>query len=165
MSVIRHMRRQAGLTQTQMAKRAGTSQPTIAAYEGGTKSPTLSTLQNLAASLGLELTVIFTPAMTREDRRSLAYHRAVAEVLRRDPDSARKLARRNLKTMTSSHVGPEALFKSWSEWLSRPLEELILRMLDPSQEGRDLRQVSPFAGLLSSKERIKVINQFRKDER
>ncbi|MBI3295113.1 MAG: helix-turn-helix transcriptional regulator [Deltaproteobacteria bacterium] len=159
------MRRQAGLTQTQMAKRAGTSQPTIAAYEGGTKSPTLSTLQNLAASLGLELTVIFTPAMTREDRRSLAYHRAVAEVLRRDPDSARKLARRNLKTMTSIHVGPEALFKSWSEWLSRPLEELILRMLDPSQEGRDLRQVSPFAGLLSSKERIKVINQFRKDER
>ncbi|MCZ6793951.1 MAG: helix-turn-helix transcriptional regulator [Planctomycetota bacterium] len=47
------LRRTAGVTQSALAEAAGTSQPTVAAYEKGRKSPTLSTVRRLAESVGL----------------------------------------------------------------------------------------------------------------
>lgn len=44
-----------GLTQEALARRAGTTQPTLSAYERGTKSPTLAVLDRLLASLDFEL--------------------------------------------------------------------------------------------------------------
>ena len=69
MNAVRELRRKAGLTQTELARMAGTSQPTIAAYEAGRKSPTLQTLSRIARAVGLEAMVSFVPVMTREDRR------------------------------------------------------------------------------------------------
>lgn len=43
-SLIAAARLQAGLTQTELAERAGTTQPTISAYERGAKTPDLATL-------------------------------------------------------------------------------------------------------------------------
>lgn len=48
----------AGLTQEQLAGRAGTSRPTISAYEHGRKAPTVDTLQGLLAVLGLSLDLV-----------------------------------------------------------------------------------------------------------
>jgi DNA-binding XRE family transcriptional regulator len=48
-NVLRHL---AGLTQQELAARAGTAQPTIAAYEASRKSPTLRTLEKLARAAG-----------------------------------------------------------------------------------------------------------------
>jgi transcriptional regulator with XRE-family HTH domain len=79
MSAIRTLRRASGLTQAALAQAGHTSQPTIAAYEAGRKSPTLVTVYRLARSAGLEATVIFHPPMTREERRSLALHSAIAK--------------------------------------------------------------------------------------
>lgn len=52
---IRQLRREAGLTQAELARRAGTSQATISAYEVGTKVPSLSTLERLAKAGGAGL--------------------------------------------------------------------------------------------------------------
>ena len=65
MNVIRELRRQAGLTQAQLAAAAGTSQPTIAAYESGTKSPRVRTLWRIARSVGLEPVISYELAFTR----------------------------------------------------------------------------------------------------
>jgi transcriptional regulator with XRE-family HTH domain len=46
---------QAGLTQQQLASRAGTSRPTLSAYEHGHKSPTLATVERLLNGAGFEL--------------------------------------------------------------------------------------------------------------
>ena len=61
-----------------------------------TKSPTLRTLSRMARAVGLESVVAFPPAMTREDRRSLALHRAIADRLKAHPVETLDRARRNL---------------------------------------------------------------------
>ena len=72
---LRERRQQLGITQTELARRVGTSQSAIAAYESGAKSPSAETLDRLDRSLaGL-------PGQTLADRRDyvialLARHRA-----------------------------------------------------------------------------------------
>lgn len=48
-------RRQAGLSQAQLALRAGTSQATLSAYESGAKDPGASTLVRILAAAGTKL--------------------------------------------------------------------------------------------------------------
>jgi transcriptional regulator with XRE-family HTH domain len=55
---IRNARRQAGLTQTELAERSGTSQATISAYEHGAKAPTPATLGRVLAAAGRRLTTV-----------------------------------------------------------------------------------------------------------
>jgi transcriptional regulator with XRE-family HTH domain len=54
---LRDARTAAGLSQSELAERAGTSQATISAYENGTKQPSVSTLSRLLAATGSRLTV------------------------------------------------------------------------------------------------------------
>jgi transcriptional regulator with XRE-family HTH domain len=54
--LLERVRRQAGLSQEALAARAGTSRPTLSAYEHGRKSPTLATVERLLDSAGFELT-------------------------------------------------------------------------------------------------------------
>ena len=81
--IVRNLRLACDLTRAELAAHAGTSQPTVAAYESGAESPTLRTLHRLARAASAELVVRAVPALTREDRRSLAWHEAVARVLER----------------------------------------------------------------------------------
>ncbi|HEU4700899.1 MAG TPA: helix-turn-helix transcriptional regulator [Conexibacter sp.] len=55
-ATIRAARERAGLTQTQLAQRAGTSQATLSAYERGRKAPSVETLGRLLAASGTRLT-------------------------------------------------------------------------------------------------------------
>lgn len=57
MSLIENARRLAGLSQAELARRAGTSRPTLSAYENGRKSPTLATVERLVESSGLALSL------------------------------------------------------------------------------------------------------------
>jgi len=164
MNPIRHLREQAGVTQRKLALLAGTSQPTIASYEAGSKSPTLETVERLAKSLGLEATIRFVPLLTREDLRSLAYHRAVVEKLRGSPQVVVAKARGNLENLRRKHPDARRLFERWGQWLDLPLEDLASLCLDPSLLARDMRQVTPFAGLLDARERLEILKKFRKQE-
>jgi transcriptional regulator with XRE-family HTH domain len=49
---LAEVRRVAGLSQTEWARVAGTSRPTLSAYEHGRKSPTLQTVERLLAAVG-----------------------------------------------------------------------------------------------------------------
>ena len=163
-SIVRTLRRDRGLTQLELAERAGTSQPTVAAYESGTKSPTLRTLQKLAHATSSELVVRAVPILTREDRRSLAWHEAVARKLRERPDATLAVARSNLTRWTSGGASGRALLVRWETWVTLPVPDLVLLMLDPGPVGREMRQVSPFAGVLSAPERADVLERFRESE-
>jgi transcriptional regulator with XRE-family HTH domain len=50
--LIRQVRQRRGLTQAELARRAGTSQPVVSAYEHGRRDPTCSTLHKLVAAGG-----------------------------------------------------------------------------------------------------------------
>ncbi|MGB5533576.1 MAG: helix-turn-helix transcriptional regulator [Acidimicrobiia bacterium] len=160
MEAVRELRRTVGLTQAELARAAGTSQPTIAAYESGTKSPTLRTLSRMARAVGLESVVVFPPAMTREDRRSLALHRAIADHLKAHPVETLDRARRNLTAMRTRNPQAAELFTEWDDILTRPVEAIVTAMLDPTLRARDLRKVTPFAGVLEPRERTRVYREF-----
>jgi transcriptional regulator with XRE-family HTH domain len=49
---LAEVRRVAGLSQSEWARIAGTSRPTLSAYEHGRKSPTLETVERLLAAVG-----------------------------------------------------------------------------------------------------------------
>ena len=53
--LLGRVRHESGLSQQVLASRAGTSRPTLSAYERGRKSPTLATLERLLDSAGFVL--------------------------------------------------------------------------------------------------------------
>jgi DNA-binding XRE family transcriptional regulator len=53
--LIERARASSGLTQEELARRAGTSRPTLSAYEHGRKSPTVATFARLLSEAGWEL--------------------------------------------------------------------------------------------------------------
>jgi transcriptional regulator with XRE-family HTH domain len=65
-STLQAARTRAGLTQGQLASRAGTSQATISAYENGSKQPTVATFSRLLAAAGARLAVEAAPAQLTE---------------------------------------------------------------------------------------------------
>jgi transcriptional regulator with XRE-family HTH domain len=54
--LLREARLRAGLTQRELASRAGTTQPAIARWESGEVQPSLERLRELIRACGLELT-------------------------------------------------------------------------------------------------------------
>jgi len=71
---LRDARTRAGLSQAQLADRAGTSQATISAYESGRKQPTVATMSRLLAASGARLRtepglVVRTPSRRELERR------------------------------------------------------------------------------------------------
>ena len=57
-------RNRAGLTQVELARKMGTTQPVVARMEGGRIQPSLRTLQRLAQATGSKLTIRFEPCHT-----------------------------------------------------------------------------------------------------
>jgi uncharacterized protein len=53
--IIQAVRRRQGLTQAELARRAGTSQPVVSAYEHGHRDPTYGTLRRLVEAGGEQL--------------------------------------------------------------------------------------------------------------
>ena len=53
--VLRSVRERAGLTLRQLAARAGTSHSTLAAYESGSKVPTVGTLDRIVRAAGFAI--------------------------------------------------------------------------------------------------------------
>lgn len=60
-NLIKLARHDAGLSQRELAKRAGTSQATLSAYEVGRKSPSFETLLRVIRAAGQDLRVRLEP--------------------------------------------------------------------------------------------------------
>ncbi len=60
--IIQDVRRRQGLTQAELARRAGTSQPVVSAYEHGRRDPTYATLRKLVEAGGERLELAAVPA-------------------------------------------------------------------------------------------------------
>jgi transcriptional regulator with XRE-family HTH domain len=56
--LLRKVRVASGLSQEELARRAGTSRSTLSAYEHGRKSPSADTLERLVVAAGFELDVV-----------------------------------------------------------------------------------------------------------
>jgi transcriptional regulator with XRE-family HTH domain len=65
MTLIRTARHAAGITQVELAARAGTTQPAVAAYESGAKRPALATLSRLLDGCEHDVEVLARPRVRR----------------------------------------------------------------------------------------------------
>lgn len=61
-NAVRQRRLALGLTQTELAERAGLTQPALSRLESGGPTPTIGVLDRLAQALGAKLKVEFTDA-------------------------------------------------------------------------------------------------------
>ena len=107
-----------------------------------------------------------TGGLTREQRRSLALGQAVAEVLVRDPDRVLEMARSNLVSMQALHTrgSGKRLLHDWSVLLNGPTATIVDALTSAEPHARELRELSPFAGVLSQHQRLAVLASFRAAE-
>ncbi|MGH2969777.1 MAG: hypothetical protein ACRDK0_12045 [Solirubrobacteraceae bacterium] len=94
----------------------------------------------------------------RAERRSLAYHRALGRRLRRPMVDH---ARQTLWQWRDAGTIDPLYADQWEEVLRKPVAEVRRMIGEDSQTGRDLRQNSPFAGMLSEAERRRILQQVR----
>src|SRR5262245_47686547 len=97
--------------------------------------------------------VIFSPMRTHEDidRRSLELARSIASQIDRDPDRGGLLhARRVCEHWLQ--VAPLPVIAEWNAIFLRPWAEVRSVLLSDSEDGRRLRQSSPFCSVLSARE-------------
>ena len=165
---LRSCRARAGLSQTALANAAGTSQPTVATYESGRVTPNVSTLIRLLEACGCTLDVVLVadaPRWTRVEEKSLAIHRRIAARLLEAPDRTIKKARRNLARLRSADRGHSArCLDDWNSLLDGPADEIVTAMLARTQHAIDLRQMTPFAGVITDAERLKALQSVKASE-
>jgi hypothetical protein len=119
----------------------------------------------MAEAVHLEASVSFHPPMTREERRSLLLHEAIAGRLAEHPGPVMAKARRTLERMSAVATGNSQPIREWQVILDRPVEDLIPVLMDPSPWARELRHVTPFAGVLSAAERAVIYGRFAEREK
>ncbi len=98
---------------------------------------------------------------TRDDRQSRWLHTAVAGRVVKDPAAALAKARRNLSTIRAAHLAPVPWLDVWEQVIDAGAEAVVRALVADTAESAELRQNSPFAGVLTDAERRKALATFR----
>jgi hypothetical protein len=88
-------------------------------------------------------------------------HTAVAGRIAMDPGGALEKARANLRTMRSAQQGRNPWVGRWERLVDAGPEAVIGALVADTPESAELRQNSPFAGVLTDRERRLALNAFR----
>ena len=159
-SLISRRRRELGLTQGQLAELAATSRERINSYERQQVSPQADTLERVLAAMQFELSAV--PALTFEERRSLAISTAVALKLRENPADVLSRARSNIEKMRLIGPSEQRWVDVWELLLALGAGHVEALLTSTDQFARDLRQSSPFAGVLTESERREVLKELQR---
>ena len=98
--------------------------------------------------------------LRREELRSLWLHRVVAGKVVMDPDRAIAMARRNLARMLVAEPRAATYVESWERLLDSGPEPVLAMLTSDTAEAIQLRQNTPFAGLLTEAERQAALTAF-----
>ena len=95
------------------------------------------------------------------DARSLAMHCKIAQKITRDPELLNK-AKANLERWRAKAQDPEPHYlREWAQILERPWPEIAELITSMSEDATRLRSSSPFAGVLTAREREQIYEAFR----
>lgn len=141
----------------------------LSRIESGLTDPGVTTLTRLLAGLGAELHLELRSAESggaarREKQRSLWLNRLVVGELTRDPDRVLSIARDNITRWREIHAGRPSILAAldrWSEILDGGVESIVATLTGESEQAEDLRQNSPFAGVLDQEQRAQALAAFR----
>ena len=104
-----------------------------------------------------------THRLTRDQIRSLWLGYAIAGKIVADPQGALKKASENLAHLERVHGAGNRWLREWRSLLEGPVTDVLDALVSRSPRARELRQNSPFAGLLSDEERHLVLQAFTSD--
>ena len=101
--------------------------------------------------------------LTREQEQSRWLHAAVAGRLVAEPGAVLGRARENLERFSAVHGGTMAAYwlGLWREALEAGPGRVLSVLVSDSPEAAEMRQNSPFAGVLPADERMTVLESFR----
>ncbi len=103
-----------------------------------------------------------TVRLTRDQERSLWIAYAVAGQIVNNPSVALILARKNLKVLRQSSRGQARIWlDEWEKLVDGPVGDLLATLTSRAPKARELRQNSPFSGLLTEKQRHHVIEAWK----
>jgi hypothetical protein len=98
------------------------------------------------------------------DERSLAFDRLIASKLRMDPTLVEK-ARSNLsRWLLTADASVRPVFQKWRNLLDGPMDLLLSTLESPEEHATQLRQSSPFCGILTREERTRILQEFHRRE-
>jgi hypothetical protein len=95
------------------------------------------------------------------EERRIAFHRAVAARMGQDGEVLRR-ARARVEGWLEAGEPHPVYAREWARILTLPMAELVDALVDPSEDARALRQVTPFAGALPPKERAEIWRRFER---
>jgi excisionase family DNA binding protein len=102
--------------------------------------------------------------LTRQEEKSLRLHQALLTPMLAEPDAVISKARDNLQRWTGMHR-PDGItaryLEEWKRVLDDGLDAIVDVVISHSQEARELRQNSPFAGVLPDETRRQVLRAFK----
>jgi excisionase family DNA binding protein len=110
-----------------------------------------------------DVTALTRRELTRDQERSLWLHRVVAGRLALDPDAVLAQARKNLQHLRRVHPGGMTAqwLAEWQKILDTDQDAVFSALTSPSAHAAELRQNSPFAGVLSAQDREAALQAFR----
>lgn len=151
-SMIRTARRSGGLSQRALAEKAGTSGPTVAAYERDTKDPRASTLLRLLAAAGADVQLVGRRPAADRFRDLLAA--AIADKVAADPT----LLERAVEVMDGG-VWHSDYAPQWRALVAAGPEAVIGVLTSTHPDALALKADSPFTllGLIGEKERRQLL--------
>lgn len=102
---------------------------------------------------------------TRDQRQSLWLHTAVAGRVVKDPNESLVKARANIARMRAAHRVPVPWLTEWERLIESGPQAVVKTLVADTPAAAELRQNSPFAGLLTDLERRKALTAFRSVDR
>lgn len=97
--------------------------------------------------------------------RSIALHEIVARRVREDPAVLDVARSRVAGWIAEGGPVDERYARRWRDLLGRTEDEILAALPADTEEMRDLRQCSPFAGVVTSAERWRVMREVDEDKR
>jgi transcriptional regulator with XRE-family HTH domain len=159
---------QAGMTQVELSQMTGVAQGRISEYVTGKREPSETMLSFLLHGTGhsLRKTVSAEPvSLNRSDHRSWMLHCRIASHLDQKtfqnwvPTIERNLDNLARNSRGEPHTGNIAYWRDLIH--AQDLRAIREALLDPTERGQQMRDVSPFAGVLTDTERQEVLSQWR----
>ncbi len=156
--------RATGTSQSALARMSGIHQPSISQFLTGRIAMSDTQLDRLLACMGYRLEVVtraVRPELTRSERRSWLLHRDLATVL--NPamlEAWRPMIQANLARLRSNVFGqPHARnIDQWGALVERAdLAGMHRALTGLDRSSIEMREVSPFSGLLPEERRVSIL--------
>jgi transcriptional regulator with XRE-family HTH domain len=175
LSSIKRVRLSRGLSVRGFASRLGVTAGAVSQMERSEAAGKIGvdTLRRALEALGEDLVLTTqrhsgargrahrAPFARREERVSYELHRAVVKKLVDDPENVLGMVSGNLSRLRENVRGPLAQrwLDEWERRASGPIGDLVQTMLGEDNEAIEMRQNSPFAGVLTQAERLEAISR------